>query len=119
MVDTGIFATTAEILRKAGLGASAISSDDAYTNDFISQAESFINVLTGRNFSDSYTTLNADLKYILKEAASNLAAIYVLQYDTSGITRQREAENRLNILWQRFIMCIKLLNQEGAKNFIN
>lgn len=115
MSDNGIFATTAEVQRKAGIGASAVSNVEAYINDYMTQAESFINVLTGKNWSDAYTGLNVDKKGILKEAASNLAAIYVLQYDTSGITRQREAENRMNILWQRFLQCCKLLMITGKK----
>jgi hypothetical protein len=118
MADTGIFATTAEILRKAGLGASAVSSDEAYTNDFIAQAESYINVLCSQNFSDVYATLNTDIKCILKEAASNLAAIYVVQYDVAGYSSDRRAENIINILWQRFNQCIKLLNEKDKSDFV-
>ena len=114
MADTGIFATTAEVQRKAGDGANATSNVEAYINDFITQAESFINVLTGKNWSDSYSTLNVDVKGILKEAASNLAAIYVLSYGTASIT----IENRINILWQRFIQCIKLLRDQDSVKFI-
>src|SRR3990167_6903439 len=109
MADAGIFATTAEVQRKVGVGASSTSNAEAYINQYMTEAESFINDLTGFNWSDRYSALNVDKKGILKEAASNLAAIYVLQYDTSGIVRQREAENRINILWQRFNQCCKLL----------
>jgi hypothetical protein len=118
MADTGIFATTAEILRKAGLGASATSSAGEYTNDFIAQAESYINVLCSYNFSDAYASLNADIKCILKEAASNLAAIYVVMYDISGYSSDRRAENIINILWQRFNHCIKLLNEKDKTDFV-
>ena len=119
MADEGIFATTAEVQRKVGVGASSVSNTEAYINDYISQAESFINILTGHNWSDVYSTLNNDLKFILKEASSNLAAIYVLQYDTSGVTRQREVENRINILWRRFLQCCKLLTVKGVNKFLS
>ena len=118
MADTGIFATTAEILRKAGSGASSTSSDEGYTNDFISQAESYINTISGINYSDLYSSLNADVKSILKEAASNLAAIYVIQYNTDGYSSTRIAENSMNILWKRFNQCIKALTIKGRNDFI-
>src|SRR3990167_8903586 len=98
MADTGIFATTAEVGRKAGSGKSATSSAEAYVNDFMTQAESVINTLTRYNWSDAYATLNADVKGILKEAASNLAAIYVIQYDMSGFASRVHAEDSINIL---------------------
>ena len=115
----GIFATTAEVQRKVGAGASATSNSETYINDFMTQAESYINVLTATNYSDTYTTLNVDKKGILKEAASNLAAIYVVQYDISGYDSTREAENIINILWQRFVQCIKILNDSNARTFLN
>src|SRR3990167_7306737 len=118
MADTGIFATTAEVQRKVGLNANATSNAEAYINDFMTQAESFINVISGKNWSDDYASLNVDIKGILKEAASNLAAIYVIQYNTAGYSNQREAENIMNILWLRFNQCIKTLTLTGKKKFI-
>ena len=119
MADTGIFATTTEVLRKAGYGASTTSSAEAYTNDFMTQAESYINTLCRKNYSDTYSTLNVDVKGILKEASSNLAAIYVIQYDVSGYPSVRSAENIININWKRFLQCIKLLTDDKTQTFIN
>ena len=76
MVDTGIFATTAEVERKAGANASATSKAEAYVNDYMTQAESVINTMCRYNFSDNYATLNADTKNILKEVASNHDVCY-------------------------------------------
>ena len=118
MADTGIFATTAEIQYKAGANCSATSKAEAYTNSFISQAESYINVASNYNWSDSYSTLNADVRGILKEAGSSLAAIYVIQYDMSGFTSRQEALIMVNILWARVNECIKLLEKEGLRDFL-
>lgn len=123
MADTGIFATHAEILRKAGLGVNTIFSAgdataDAHLNDFISQAESYINVLTGVNYSDTYSTLNVDKRGILKEASSNLAAIYITQFDTDGYSSLREAENIINANWARFVQIISLLKSKNETDFI-
>lgn len=119
MADEGIFATTAEILRKAGANASAVSITEPYTNDFIAQAESTINVMSQHNWSDSYSGLNADVKQILKEAASNLAAVYIISYDMSGFTSRAEAQTMLDVLIDGFNRALQLLKDAKRRNFIN
>jgi hypothetical protein len=119
MVDSGIFATTAEIGYKAGAKKSATSSAEAYTNSFIAQAESYINTACKFNFSDSYGALNADVKAILKEAASNIAAMYVISYDMSGFTSRAEAETMLDLLRDRADFCIELLKNKPHTDFIS
>ena len=121
MVDTGIFATTAEVQRKAGANASATSNVEAYINDFMTQAESYINAATGKNWSDAYSGLNADVKGILKECASNLAAMYVLNYDATAIKTANgliEFEDRLIVLFARVKECIKILKEIGTEGFM-
>ncbi len=121
MVDTGIFATTAEVQRKVGANVSATSNIEAYINDYMTQAESWINCAVGYNFSDNYAALNVDVKGILKECASNLAAIYVINYDATAIvtaTSLIESEDRMTMLIYRDGECIRILKELGTKNFI-
>ena len=121
MADTGIFATTAEVQRKVGANVSSTSNVEAFINDYITQAESYINVATGKNWSDAYSGLNVDVKGVLKEAASNLAAIYVINYDFTTIisTNGRvEAEDRINVLFARFIQCLDVLREIGTEKFM-
>jgi len=118
MVDTGIFATTAEVERKAGAGASATSVAEAYVNDYMTQAESFINVATRHNWSDDYSGLNADVKGLLKEAASNIAAIYVINYDMSGYDSRTEAEDKINVLRDAALRAVAVLRDKKAETFI-
>ena len=119
MVDTGIFCTTAEVERKAGANCSATSKAEAYTNDYVSQAESHINCLCRYNFSDNYAALNADVKSLLKEIASNLAAIYVIQYDMSGFTTRIEAEDMINILRDAALRGLSILRDKKVQDFVN
>jgi len=119
MVDTGIFATTAEVQRKAGANASAVSKDEAYINDYIAQAKSFINSICKYNFSDNYETLNVDVKAILKMVASDLAAIYVIQYDMSGYTSKTEAEDMVSILRDSALRGLAILRDTATQDFIN
>tara|TARA_R100000049_G_C1859513_1_gene23572 strand:+ start:141 stop:506 length:366 start_codon:yes stop_codon:yes gene_type:complete len=119
MADTGIFATTAEVQRKAGANASATSKAEAYVNDYMTQAESLINVATRYNWSDAYSGLNADVKGILKEVASNLAAIYVIEYDFSGFTSRIEAEDMINVLRDAALRGLSILRDLKQQDFMN
>jgi len=118
MADTGIFCTTAQVEQKAGAGASATSKAEAYTNEYVAQAESTINVATRYNWSDVYTTLDADVKKILSQVASDLAAIYVVSYDMSGYTSRIEAEDIVNILRDSALRGISLLRDKKQQMFI-
>lgn len=119
MADTGIFATTIEVQRKVGANANATANTEAYINDFMTQAESFINAFTGYNWSDNYATLNVDVKGILKECASNIAAIYILNYDYITTTGTRiETENQINVLWARAEKCLEILKEKGTTKFL-
>lgn len=122
MADTGIFATTAEVARKAGDNASATSVAEVYVNDFMTQAESLINGAARYNFSDNYSTLNVDVKAILKLVASNLAAIYVLNYKPTGDDGKLsriEYEDRINILRDGYLMGLSILRDKKVEDFIN
>lgn len=119
MADTGIFCTTAEVARKAGANASATSVAEAYVNDYVTQAESIINTICRFNFSDAYTGLNVDVKGILKQVASDLAAIYVIQFDMSGFTTRTEAEDMINILRDSALRGLSILRDQKQKDFIN
>jgi hypothetical protein len=119
MADTGIFATTAEVQYKAGAGASATSKAEAYINSFMTQVESFINAYTHYNWSDAYTTLNVDVKGILKECASNLAAIYVITYDLAGYPARENAEDMINTLYARAYDCLEVLKEQAAQKFMS
>ncbi len=119
MADEGVFVTTAEVLRHAGVGQSSTSAAEAFVNQYVAEAESWINILTGVNYSDSYGTLNADKRDLLKLAAGAYAAIGVAKYDVKGYASPREQENIINILWQTFVMNIKLLTIKGKTTFLS
>ncbi|MAH49116.1 hypothetical protein CMI37_25045 [Candidatus Pacearchaeota archaeon] len=119
MADTGVFATTAEVSRKAGANASATSNAEAYINQYMAEVESAINSMVRYNFSDNYSTLNGDTKEILKEISSNLAAIYVISYDMSGFTSRTEAEDMINVLRDAALRGISILRDKKTQEFIN
>lgn len=118
MADTGIFCTTTEVQRKAGANASATSKAEAYTNDYVTQVESEINVFCRYNFSDAYAGLDVDIKGLLKAVASNLAAIYVIQYDMSGFTSRIEAEDMINVLRDAAQRGLSILKDKKNQEFM-
>ncbi len=115
----GIFATTAEVQAKTGANASSVSNVESFINDYLTQAESEINSATRFNWSDAYSGLNVDVKGTLKEAASNLAAIYVIQYDMSGYNSRGEAESMITILRDGYLRCLQFLKDIKVQTFIN
>ena len=118
MTETGIFCSGAHVIRKAGANASATAISEAYYNDFIAQAESYINNITRKNWSDIYSSLNTDVKETLREIASNIAATYVINYDMSGYTSRAEAELMIKVLLKRANDSIKVLVDQKVETFI-
>jgi len=119
MADTGIFATSAAILIKAGKGVNTVSGANITNIDIVSsEVESFINATTRNNWSDVYTTLNVDVRNILREVASDLAAIYFVSYDMSGYTSRIEAEDIINVLRDRALAGLSILRDKKVQDFI-
>ena len=118
MADTGIFATTAEVERKTGANASAVSKAEAYVNQYMTEAESEINVITGFNWSDAFSGLDVDKKGILKRAATCLAATDVINFDPDAIGRST-AELQIDKLRDDYLRCISILRQVVKRDFVN
>jgi len=119
MVYTGIFCTELEVQYKAGANASSVSVAEAFLNSFVAQAESKINVMSQFNWTDNYITLNSDVKMILTEAASNLAAMYAINYDMSGFTSRLEAQTMLDVLKDGFLEAVSVLRDIKKRDFMN
>ena len=117
MAWEGTFATQAECDVKAGKN---VSDDltEARKNDLILQAESVINCMTRYNWTDVYSSLNADVKRILSETASNLVGIYMISYYLNDYSRC-EAETMINVLRDGFLRSISVLRDKKTQEFIN
>ena len=118
MAYVGIFATEAELDAKAGKNVDATGWTEDNKTAWEAQAESYINLITRKNYSDTYTTLNDDVKKVLSEAASNLVAIYGIQYNMEGFTPYIVAQNMIKILKNRFNECINLLMDQNTLDFL-
>ena len=119
MADVGVWIKNADIVAKAGDGANATAVGVAATDVYVLEIEALINCMTRFNWSDVYATLNADVKHILKSVGSDLAAIYVIQWDMSGYTSRTEAENMVNILRDSALRGLSILRDKKTQDFIN
>lgn len=118
MTFTGITATEDQINQKTGANVPATFTSDMKTQALL-QAESYLNNLTGFNWSDWYATSpNVDVKYSVTELTASLVAIEAIKYDMVGYTTPIEAENMITILAWRVKELTKLFLMTGTQEFM-
>lgn len=110
------FCTTTQAENKAGANASSAGKNLA--EEFIEQAESTINTSCRYNFTANFSDLNSNVKKILEETASNLAAIYIISYDMTGYNQRIMAEDLINVLRDAALRNISILRDKKAQTFI-
>ncbi len=114
------FCSSGAIGQKSGVNVnSSIAASGAIISEIADQAESFINCATKKNWSDSYTALNADVKSILTQAATDLGAMYLIEYDMSGFTSRAEAGVMLNVLRDSFERSLAVLKDSEVQTFMS
>jgi len=113
-----VFANEASVKLKAGKNVSASVTSSNYT-ELISQAESYLNTLMRINYTDTFASLNADVKDILEDACSSHAAMAAINYDMSTYTSRAEAQTMLDVNYTRLQDAIKLLKDKKFTDFIN
>ena len=118
MVKTPIMTTSGAVLIKAGKNVSNDVSG-ATVVQFINEAESLVNNLSRVNYSNTYTSLDADLRSTLDEVVSSLAAISSIIYDMSGYTSRYEAETMLDVLRDAALRGLSLLRDKQHTDFLD
>lgn len=119
MAHEGIFATKAECDAAAGENVDATGYVEANINAWCLQAESIINCFCRKNYSDTYATLNVDVKYILTSATVAYVAMQAVIYNMSGYTTRIEAEDMINVHRDSFLRCLALLRDKKVQDFID
>jgi len=119
MADVGIFTKNADIQARAGANANATAKAVAATDVYVLNIESFINCTTRYNWSDWFAgTPNADVKGILTDCGACLCAMIVINYDMSGFSSRAEAETMLDVLRDRAVNDLKLLEDIKVQEFM-
>ncbi len=86
MVFSGITATEAEIDAIAGANVNtAFDGDDKKAS--LLRAENFLNVATGKNWSDDFSGLDVDVKSLVTAYTASWVARDMINYDPDAIGR--------------------------------
>jgi hypothetical protein len=119
MVWAATYALATISTYKAGANVSATATGAAYLLAFAQMAEGYINSATQYNWSDAVTAaaLDDDVLGILQDAGSSFVAMCVINYDLSGMSA-REAETRLDFLYNSLTKDIELLKLAIVKDFV-
>lgn len=91
---------------------------DYIVDQWLTESESLINVITRNNWTDSFSSLNNDVKRILQSTAAELAAIKCISFDMSGYTGE-DATNMINVLRDSAIRSMSLLKDKKVEDFID
>ncbi|KKL46433.1 hypothetical protein LCGC14_2345630 [marine sediment metagenome] len=129
MAHTGLFASSAECIAKAGNFYDSTNVDEAMINDFCLQAENLINCSTKHNWSDYFTapatttTLSADVWHMLGEVESNLVGIYMIESNMFGLAAtgypsRIVAEDMINILRDAALRGMSILRDKATQKFM-
>lgn len=118
MAHTGIFATSDEILVRAGENYDT-SITEARINDLAAQSESIINVVSGYNWSDAYSGLNADVKRILSSCSAAFCAMHIVAFNMAGYSSRVEAEDIINVQRDSFLRDLSILKDVKKREFMN
>ena len=129
MAHTGLFATSAEIIAKAGTAYDSTGITEAIINEFCLQAENLINCSTKYNWSDKFTapattaTLSADVWHLLGEVESNLVGIYIIESNMQGLSTAPYpsriiAEDMINILRDAALRGMSILRDKATQKWM-
>ena len=105
----------------AGANVSSTYVGAAYLAEYGLQAESYINLASGYDWSVWYTSYAATyphLERILVHAAACFGAIHIINDDMSGFTNIQEAVSRIDVLYTMLEKDIKILETERSKDHL-
>jgi len=116
---TATLCSSYAVMNKAGARASStIVGSSAIMEQFINQAEAVICNELRYNAVTNYGGITVDGKKAFELACSNLAAIYVVNYDNSNFISRAESETILDVLNDGYERAIKQLKDEGVKTYL-
>jgi|APSaa5957512576_1039674.scaffolds.fasta_scaffold01415_9 hypothetical protein len=114
----GTLCTLADARNKGGANASSTATNESLVSDYVKQAEGIINAVTRFDWVAQYASLTDEVKFILNQTASDLAAIYIITYDMSGFTDRVEAETMVNVYRESVARGLSLLRNQEVKSFM-
>ena len=121
MAEAGVYGTNTLVKMKAGTAASATSTGQTYTDEYLNEAEAFINCAARKVFAvnaTAFAALPVTTRQLLTEIATNIAAIYCIQWDMSGFPSRIDAEDKINSLRDRYMQAMGFLLGTDQISFV-
>ena len=114
----GTLCTLADARNKAGANANSSATNESLVSDYVRQAEGTMAAITRFDWVAAYPAITGDVKFILNDVASNLAAIYIITYDMAGFTDRVEAETMINVYRDAALRGLSILKNQEVRKFI-
>jgi len=114
MAEEGTLCINDDVKKKAGTHASATSITEAYTNIYIKQAEGRVCGESRVDHITNYTLYKDWFKELLREATSNLAATYAINWDIIMSNYPYEALDMINFLYESYKDAMKLIQDKNV-----
>lgn len=118
MTEAGTLCNNADVLKKAGLNANLSGASEIYTNVYIKEAEGFICASARYDFVTNYSGCSVIGREFLRDVASSLSALKVINYDMGGYTSRTESQTMLDINYSAVVEGINLLRDDKYRDFI-
>ena len=126
MAHAGIYATSAQILAKAGKNADITAFSEAKINEACLEAEGTIHCISRKVFAvdiTAYTAMPAGGKGILADIEACLVSIDIIEHNMQGIpatpfNSRIEAEDMVNILRDGALRGLSLIRDQKVVKFI-
>lgn len=117
MVEQGTLCINADVEFYSGANGNSTADAQANTNVYIKEAEGVIVAIARFDFVGNYSSLTTISQETLREATAIYAAIGVIAYDMSGYTSRIEAEDMINILWAKWRVLKKIIEDQKWVTF--
>lgn len=113
------FCTSGAAIAKAGANAnSTIVASGSILNLWSEDAEATLNSIARIDLTTKYSSLTANCKQILSDAASSFIAINIINYDMSGYSSRYEAETMMDVLRDSALRGMSLIKDQNTTKFL-
>lgn len=118
MVEAGTLCINADVVKMAGIKASATTTADTYTNVYIKMAEGLVCGASRYDWVTNYASVSAIGKEFLRTVTAAYAAWLAIDADTSGWASKQESQVALDVTYVAWSEGINFLREDKNRKFI-
>lgn len=112
--------TSGACIQKAGANASStITASGAALQKWSDHAESWLSLITRKDWVADYSTITANFKPALSDVVSDMVALRMVAWDMPNYKNRREAETMLDFLTNEVVKKIEILKEDKNKEMMD